>query len=86
MKKKEICTPLVFGQSKVAPAQTMSIPRLELGAAVLASQAVMKIMKELGSHNIDSITFYPDSKVVLGYIQNESQRFHVYVANRVQAI
>ena len=35
---------------------------------------------------IDKITFYTDSKVVLGYIQNESRRFYVYVANRVQTI
>ena len=30
--------------------------------------------------------FYSDSKVVLGYISNNSKRFHVYVANRVQQI
>ena len=28
--------------------------------------------------------FYTDSKVVLGYIANESKRFHIFVANRVQ--
>ena len=70
----EICTALLFGQSKVAPAQTASIPRLELCAAVLASQAVHKIEKEIDME-IDEITFYTDSKVVLGYIQNESRRF-----------
>ncbi|KAK3750007.1 hypothetical protein QZH41_008650 [Actinostola sp. cb2023] len=35
---------------------------------------------------IDDVIFYTDSKVVLGYIQNESRRFYVYVANRVQII
>ena len=35
---------------------------------------------------IDKITFYTNSKVVLGYIRNECQRFYVYVANRVQTI
>ena len=35
---------------------------------------------------MNEITFYTDSKVVLGYIQNESRRFYVYVANRVQTI
>ena len=81
----EICTALLFGQSKVAPAQTTSIPRLELCAAVLASQAVNKIVKEIDME-MNEITFYTDSKVVLGYIQNESRRFYVYVANRVQTI
>ena len=27
--------------------------------------------------------FWSDSKVVLGYIANESRRFHIFVANRV---
>ena len=35
---------------------------------------------------VDSVTYYTDSKVVLGYISNESKRFHVYVANRVHRI
>ena len=35
---------------------------------------------------INKITFYTDSKVILGYIQNESRRFYVYVANHVQTI
>ena len=30
--------------------------------------------------------FWTDSKVVLEYIANESSRFHVFVANRVQGI
>ena len=81
----DICTALLFGQSKVAPAQTTSIPRLELCGAVLASQAVNKIVKEMDIE-INEITFYTDSKVVLSYIQNESRRFYVYVANRVQII
>ena len=30
--------------------------------------------------------FWTDSKVILGYIYNETKRFHVFVANRVQQI
>ena len=81
----EISVSLAFGQSKVAPTQPTSIPRLELCAAVLATQAVKKLTKELDIE-IHSVTFYTDSKVVLGYIKNDIRRFHIYVANRVQAI
>ena len=35
---------------------------------------------------IDKEYFWTDSRVVLGYIANESRRFHVFVANRVQEI
>jgi hypothetical protein len=34
----------------------------------------------------DGVTFYTDSKVDLGYIQNESRSFYVYVANRFKLI
>ena len=81
----ETSTTLLFGQSKVAPAQTTSIPRLVLCVAVLASHAVDKMIKEIDME-INEITFYMASRVVLGYIQNESRRFYVYVANRAQPI
>lgn len=69
----------------MVPAQTTSIPRLELCAAVLALQEVAKITKEIDME-INAITFNTDSKVVLRYIHNESQKFYVYVANRMQII
>ncbi|KAK3752635.1 hypothetical protein QZH41_000499 [Actinostola sp. cb2023] len=75
----------LFGQSKVAPTKTTSIPRLELCGAVLVVQAVRRILSEIDLE-IHEVTFYTDSKVVLGYIHNESRRFYTYVANRVQII
>lgn len=35
---------------------------------------------------LDTIRFFTDSKVVLGYIYNETKRFYTYVHNRVQRI
>ena len=81
----EVSVNLAFGQCKVAPIQPTSIPRLELCAAVLATQAVKRLKKELDI-DIHDNTFYTDSKVVLGYIRNDARRFHVYVANRVGTI
>ena len=37
-------------------------------------------------YHIDREYFWTDSNVVLGYIRNESRRFHVFVANRVQEV
>ena len=76
---------LPFRRSKMAPTHTTSIPRLELCSAVLATQAITMIHRELDVQIGEEI-YYSDSKVVLGYIQNESRRFYVYVANRVEHI
>ena len=52
---------------------------------MLSTQDVKVIRREFDV-DVDEEVDYTDSKVVLGYIQNESRRFYVYVANRVQAI
>ncbi|XP_075533172.1 uncharacterized protein LOC142566217 [Dermacentor variabilis] len=75
----------VMGKAKLAPQPEHTIPRLELCAAVLAVEMTDSILRELGFRP-NSVTFYTDSKVVLGYIYNETRRFYVYVANRVQRI
>ncbi|XP_075534522.1 uncharacterized protein LOC142568489 [Dermacentor variabilis] len=75
----------VMGKAKLAPQPEHTIPRLELCAAVLAVEMTDSILREL-DFQPNSVTFYTNSKVVLGYIYNETRRFYVYVANRVQRI
>jgi hypothetical protein len=41
--------------------------------------------KELNYEEIIDV-YWTDSKVVLGYINNDAKRFHIFVANRVQQI
>ncbi|XP_062619955.1 uncharacterized protein LOC134281515 [Saccostrea cucullata] len=75
----------VMGKSKLAPHHSHTIPRLELCAAVLGVEIAEFVADHLNIPK-ESCYFYTDSKVVLGYIFNESRRFHVYVANRVDRI
>ena len=68
------------------PLRQVSIPRLELTAAVLSVKMSSPFLRnELKYDNIAEY-FWSDSKVVLGYIANEARRFHVFVGNRVQQI
>nr|XP_054592946.1 uncharacterized protein LOC129159777 [Nothobranchius furzeri] len=75
----------IMGKAKLAPLSEPTIPRLELCAAVLAAEMADLIQDELDL-DFDAVHFYTDSKVVLGYICNESKRFYTYVHNRVQHI
>ncbi|XP_044185248.1 uncharacterized protein LOC122965286 [Acropora millepora] len=74
-----------MGKSRVAPLKPITVPRLELTAAVCSVRISQQIQKEL-QYNIDKVYYWTDSKVVLGYINNESRRFHVFVSNRIQEI
>ena len=75
----------VLGKAKLTPSRATTIPRLELCAAVLGVELTELVTQELDM-DLETATYYSDSKVVLGYITNESRRFYVYVSNRVEQI
>ncbi|XP_068243758.1 uncharacterized protein [Palaemon carinicauda] len=81
----EIHVALVVSKSKVAPIEFMTIPRLELQAAVLAAKMDDMLRRELDL-DLDLSYFWTDSKIVLRYISNESRCFNVFVGNRVSLI
>ena len=75
----------VLGKSRVTPLKVVSIPRLELAAAVVAVKLNCLIRNEL-EYPIHDTIYWTDSTVVLQYIRNESRRFHTFVVNRVAMI
>ena len=76
---------LVLGKARVAPLRSITIPRLELTAATVLVR-VASVLKEESDYEELQDFYWTDSKVVVGFISNESRRFHVYVGNRVQFI
>ena len=76
---------LVMAKTRVAPLKQVTIPRLELVAAVLSVRVSELLRKQLKYDNIKE-TFWCDSQVTLGYISNDAKKFHVFVANRIQQI
>ncbi|KAL7831305.1 hypothetical protein SRHO_G00308080 [Serrasalmus rhombeus] len=74
-----------MAKARVSPMRVTMIPRLELTAAVVSVSVSSLLREELG-YSEEEEYFWTDSKVVLGYINNDAQCFHTFVANRVQKI
>ena len=85
--KDNIYSAFLMGKSRLAHLKPMSVPRLELLAAVLAVQLnkTLNIKEDLHIVVTRSI-FWTDSTCVLQYIRNTSKRFHTFVANRLAII
>ena len=76
----------MFAKSRVSPIKPITVPRLELTAAVLAVRSSVMLEREFKFGCSVKHFFYSDSTVVLGYISNSTRRFQVFVANRVGTI
>lgn len=75
----------LLGKARVTPLKSITIPRLELTAAVLATRVDQMLKSELQLQLSPSV-FWTDSTSVLKYIRNEDKRFHTFVANRISTI
>lgn len=76
---------LLMAKSRMTPLRSITISRLELTAAVVSVRMNLLLRSELEYTNMTE-WFWTDSSVVLGYIANNTRRFHAFVANRVQQI
>ena len=83
--KDEIYCCFLMGKTRVTPRRFVSVPRLELATAV-SSAKCDKFLKKKLQLKCTHETFWNDSKVALGYIQNNTKRFKIFVANRIQQI
>ncbi|KAJ8358081.1 hypothetical protein AAFF_G00035180 [Aldrovandia affinis] len=81
---KKHCS-LVMGKSRVASLKQVTIPRLELTAAVVAVKIDKMLHQEL-QVPLQPSTFWTDSTTVLRYIDNDTARFKTFVANRINMI
>ena len=73
---------IVIGKCRVPPMRHLSIPRLELQAAVTAVRLKEQIVKE-HEMKINSSSFWSDSTTVLQWIHSSHRKQQVFVANRV---
>ena len=84
-KDGKIHTALIISRNKVTPLKSVTVPRLELQAALMSVKMESTLREGLEIDRVRSY-FWTDSEIVLKYIRNEKRRFHSYVANRVSTI
>ena len=75
----------VMGKARLAPIHEMTIPRLELTAAVI-SVKLSQIIRENRETKIHQVNYWTDSMTMLKCINNDTKRFHVFESNRLAII
>ncbi|XP_072936553.1 uncharacterized protein [Epargyreus clarus] len=76
---------LLAGKARVTPLKPVSIPRLELQAALLGSRMARSIEEELDI-KIAKKTYWSDSSTVLSWIKSDPRTFKPFVAHRLAEI
>jgi hypothetical protein len=75
----------IAAKSRVSPLKQLTIPRLELQGAVLASRLSKSILEETRL-KFERTIFFLDSQIVLAWICSEARRFKPFVSIRVSEI
>ncbi|XP_042627909.1 uncharacterized protein LOC109062537 [Cyprinus carpio] len=83
--KGEVEITFIVARSRVAPKKRLSIPRLELCAALTGAQLAKILQNEL-TLPIHQVFIWSDSTTVLTWIKSESCRFKVFVGTRITEI
>ena len=81
----EVSVRLIASKSRVAPLQTVSIPRQELLGAMLSVRLADKVMASLEVKS-DHVFYWSDSMTVLWWLSRHCRGLKTFVANRVAKI
>ncbi|XP_075150935.1 uncharacterized protein LOC142225044 [Haematobia irritans] len=82
--KGEVRVSLICSKSRVAPLKVLTVPKLELSAALLLAEILDEVSGVIG--NKYECHCWSDSMVVLSWLRDESSNYNVFVSNRVSRI
>ena len=77
---------LIMGKTRVAPTKKISVPRMELMAALMAVRLARTVQDGLRFETEKRRYFFTDSSAVLGMLQKPSGAFQEFVGTRVGEI
>ncbi|GFW68991.1 integrase catalytic domain-containing protein [Trichonephila clavipes] len=83
--KSETLVRLITSKSRVAPIKSLTIPRLELCAAVLLAKLVKRVVAALQLETAE-LYLWLDSMIVLAWLRKEPMDLKTFVQNRVAKI
>ncbi|XP_036341132.1 uncharacterized protein LOC118750502 [Rhagoletis pomonella] len=75
----------VMGKTRTAPKRLLSIPRLELQAAVLGTR-LSKLLVHNHEFKISRVLFWSDSQTVLQWVHSSERKYKPFVGHRISEI
>ena len=75
----------IAAKSRVAPLKQLTIPRLELLAAVLATR-LGKTIAEESRFQFEKVVYFLDSMIVLAWIRSQARSFKIFMSTRIGEI